>query len=71
MKLYLQEIVIRGKQLQIPIYGGGWIDVNICTPNQAKLGHAIAEAIVQVLRDHGSEIEILSRGKRRRSNATM
>jgi len=77
LKLLLQECVVRGKQIQLPIMGqryksvsgwrhgsGGWIDINICTPHDSKLGHAIAEEITKVLRNHGYEFETKARGDR-------
>lgn len=61
VKLVLQEPVVRGKQIQIPVYGGGWVDMNVCY-RDAKLGNLIAETIARVLRDHAPNvIEISTR----------
>jgi len=72
MKLLFQECILRGKQIQIPVLGhayktiegktrhgsGGWINLNICTPRQAKLGKTIGNEIIKILREHGYEFEI-------------
>lgn len=62
IKLVLQEPVVRGKQIQIPIISNSpdaswssWVDLNLCF-RDAKLGNAIAEKIAQVLRDHAENI---------------
>lgn len=68
MKFYLQEPVVRGKQIQIPIHGGGnWVDLNVCWSGGAKdnPGKAVANEIAKILRAHGYDFEFESSAQKR------
>ena len=82
MRFLLQECVVRGKQIQVPILGeryktssgwrhgsGGWIDLNVCTPRDAKLGHALAEEIAKILSEHGYQFEYVRPQRKRKPKA--
>ncbi len=69
MKFYLQGVVVRGKQLQIPVHSdwGGFVECNISWRGNEKdnPGKMLAQEIAKILREHGYEWEHESRGQKR------